>query len=209
MSIFRCRWQRRLDWRAGRKFSGNCWSGVNYAWCDLRFQPPAKIGRSQRSVKVGFDTLSWASHPSESGNSPLKSGLSLHLPAGHHEIIGLGRSVRRRSYSASGVALALKQASWESSWAAWTLPLEFRPEISAPASRMASMTCLWAAGPRRHVAEWFLNPFLARASDTASVHCARPKPHGHYPLALTGAICRIRSHVAKKSFNQLLYPSIR
>src|SRR5208337_1313128 len=90
MSIFRCRWQRRLDWRAGRKFSGNCWSGVNYAWCDLRFQPPAKIGRSQRSVKVGFDTLSWASHPSESGNSPLKSGLSLHLLAGHHEIIGLG-----------------------------------------------------------------------------------------------------------------------
>jgi hypothetical protein len=78
-----------LDWRAGRKFSGNCWSGVNYAWCDLRFQPPAKIGRSQRSVKVGFDTLSWASHPSESGNSPLKSGLSLHLLAGHHEIIGL------------------------------------------------------------------------------------------------------------------------
>src|SRR5208337_4366352 len=91
MSIFRCRWQRRLDWRAGRKFSGNCWSGVNYAWCDLRFQPPAKIGRSQRSVKVGFDTLSWASHPSESGNSPLKSGLSLHLLAGHHEIIGLGQ----------------------------------------------------------------------------------------------------------------------
>src|ERR1017187_1023610 len=90
MSIFRCRWQRRLDWRAGRKFSRNCWSGVNYAWCDLRFQPPAKIGRSQRSVKVGFDTLSWASHPSESGNSPLKSGLSLHLLAGHHEIIGLG-----------------------------------------------------------------------------------------------------------------------
>ena len=89
MSIFRCRWQRRLDWRAGRKFSGNCWSGVNYAWCDLRFQPSAKIGRSQRSVKVGFDTLSWASHPSESGNSPLKSGLSLHLLAGHHEIIGL------------------------------------------------------------------------------------------------------------------------
>src|SRR5208283_1960637 len=92
MSIFRCRWQRRLDWRAGRKFSGNCWSGVNYAWCDLRFQPPAKIGRSQRSVKVGFDTLSWASHPSESGNSPLKAGLSLHLLAGHHEIIGLDLS---------------------------------------------------------------------------------------------------------------------
>src|ERR1022692_4199512 len=92
MSIFRCRWQRRLDWRAGRKFSGNCWSGVNYAWYDLRFQPPAEIGRSQRSVKVGFDTLSWASHPSESGNSPLKSRLSLHLLAGHHELIGLGES---------------------------------------------------------------------------------------------------------------------
>src|ERR1022692_1818445 len=89
MSIFRGRWQRRLDWRAGRKFSGNCWSGVNYAWYDLRFQPPAEIGRSQRSVKVGFDTLSWASHPSESGNSPLKSRLSLHLLAGHHELIGL------------------------------------------------------------------------------------------------------------------------
>src|ERR1039457_4621568 len=89
MSIFRCRGQGRLDWRAGRKFSGNCWSGVNYAWYDLRFQPPAKIGRSQRSVKVGFDTLSWASHPSESGNSPLKSRLSLHLLAGHHELIGL------------------------------------------------------------------------------------------------------------------------
>src|ERR1022692_4449748 len=89
MSIFRCRWQRRLDWRAGRKFSGNCWSGVNYAWYDLWFQPPAEIGRSQRSVKVGFDTLSWASHPSESGNSPLKSMLSLHLLAGHHELIGL------------------------------------------------------------------------------------------------------------------------
>src|ERR1022692_2649642 len=89
MSIFRCRWQRRLDWRAGRKFSGNCWSGVNYAWYDLRFQPPAEIGRSQRSVKIGFDTLSWASHPSESGNSPLKSRLSLHLLAGHHELIGL------------------------------------------------------------------------------------------------------------------------
>src|SRR5208283_2141862 len=58
---------------------------------------PAKIGRSQRSVKVGFDTLSWVSHPSESGNSPLKSGLSLHLLAGHHEIIGLAhrRSIPR------------------------------------------------------------------------------------------------------------------
>ena len=40
--------------------------------------------------------------------------------------------------------LVLKQASWESSWAAWTLPLEFQPEISAPASRMASMTRRWA-----------------------------------------------------------------
>src|ERR1017187_7391932 len=89
MSIFRCRWQRRLDWRAGRKFSGNCWIGVNYAWCDLKFQPSAKIGRSPRSVKVGCDTLSLASHPSQSVNSPLKSGLSQHLFAGHHELSGL------------------------------------------------------------------------------------------------------------------------
>jgi hypothetical protein len=125
----------------------------------------------------------------------------------HAAIVGLLK--HRESFKPWPHKLVLKQASWESSWAAWTLPLEFRPEISAPASRMASMTCLWAAAPCWHVAEWFLNPFLARASDTASAHCARPKPHGHYPLALTGAICRIRSHVAKKSFNQLLYPRIR
>ena len=36
------------------------------------------------------------------------------------------------------------------------------------------------------------------------------KPQTHsYPLALTGAICRTRSHVAKKSFNQLFYPRMR
>ena len=80
--------------------------------------------------------------------------------------------------------LGLKQASWESSWAAWTLPLEFRPEISAPGSRMASVTRLWAAAARWHVAEWFLNPFLATANDTASVHRARPKRHGPAVLIL-------------------------
>jgi len=71
------------------------------------------------------------------------------------------------------------------------------------------MTRLWAADPRWRIGEGFLNPFFAGASDTASLHRARPKPQGRYPLALTGAICRTRSHVAKKSFNQLLYPSIR
>ena len=71
------------------------------------------------------------------------------------------------------------------------------------------MTRLWAADPRWRIGEGFLNPFFAGASDTASLHRARPKPQGRYPLALTGAICRTRSHVAKKSFNQLLYPRIR
>jgi hypothetical protein len=69
---------------------------------------------------------------------------------------------------------------------------------------MASMMRLWAASPRWRIAEGFLNPFFAGASDTAFVHCARPKPYGRYPLALTVTICRMRSHVAKKSFNQLL-----
>ena len=75
--------------------------------------------------------------------------------------------------------------------------------------QMASLTRLWAADLRWRMAEWFLNPFFAGASDTASLHCARRKTQGRYPLALTGVICRTRSHVAKKSFNQLLYPRIR
>jgi hypothetical protein len=148
------------------------------------------------------DFLDWDGKPADF--KTLGDLLFLGGAQGHSE-----GEIKERAAQISPARLVLKQASWESSWAAWTLPLEFRPEISAPASRMASMTCLWAAVPCWHVAEWFLNPFLARASDTASVHCARPKPHGHYPLALTGAICRIRSHVAKKSFNQLLYPRIR
>src|ERR1017187_2239919 len=116
MSIFRCRWQRRLDWRAGRKFSGNCWIGVNYAWCDLKFQPSAKIGRSPRSVKVGFDTLSLASHPSQSVNSPLKSGLSQHLFAGHHELSGLGArrtpSEQRLTVGGDSTSHPARRLSW-------------------------------------------------------------------------------------------------
>jgi len=105
--------------------------------------------------------------------------------------------------------LDLKQANSELSWAERTLPPEFGREISSPAAKAALLACPLAAKPPRRSTEGFLNPFFAGASDTASAHCACQKSQGRYPLALTGAICRTRSHVAKKSFNQLLYPRIR
>ena len=58
------------------------------------------------------------------------------------------------------------------------------------------------ANLRFGVAEGFSNPFFAVADDTASLHRVGQTSRWRYPLGPTGAICRTRSHVAKKSFSQ-------